>query len=82
MYQLFFCSEKNKLNKKRRLVTSNKCKESKKCATYSIRHFWKQDLSTNNSLPNFADDLNAQKNPNVSKSSTFNVTADDFSSLD
>ena len=34
---LIFCSEKNKLNKKRKLVTSQKCKEgSTKHATYSI----------------------------------------------
>ena len=39
---LIFCSEK-KVNKKRNLVTSQKCKESKRCATYSIHHFWKQD---------------------------------------
>ena len=76
-----FCSEKNKVNKKRKLVTSQKCKESKKRATYSIHHFWKQDLSANNSLPNFADDLNVHKSANVSKSSTFNI-ADNFSSLD
>ena len=79
---LIFCSEKNKVNKKRKLVTSQKCKESKKPATYSIHHFWKQDLSANNSLPNFADDLNVHKSPSVSKSSTFNIIADSFSSLD
>ena len=64
------------------MVTSQKCKESKKCATYSIHHFRKQDLSANNSLPSFADDLNVHKKPNLSKSSTFNITADNFSSLD
>ena len=79
---LIFCSEKNKVNKKRKLVTSQKCKESKKPATYSIYHFWKQDLSANNSSPNFADDLNVHKSPSVSKSSTFNIIADNFSSLD
>ena len=51
---LIFCSEKNKVNKKRKLVTSQKCKKrSTKRATYSTHHFWKQDL---NVLPNFADD--------------------------
>ena len=64
------------------MVTSQKCKGSKKRATYSIHHFWKQDLSANNALHNFADDLNAHKSPGVSKSSTFNITADNFSSLD
>ena len=44
-----------------KFVTSQKCKESKKRATYSIHYFWKQDLSENNSLPNFADDLNVHK---------------------
>ena len=78
---LIFCSEKNKVNKKRKLVTSQKCKESAKRATYSIHHFWKQDLSANNSLPNFADDLNVHKSASVNKSSTFNI-ADSFSSLD
>ena len=79
---LTFCSEKNKVNKKRKLVTSQKCKECKKPATYSIYHFWKQDLSANNSSSNFADDLNVHKSPSVSKSSTFNIIADSFSSLD
>ena len=32
---LIFCSEKNKVNKKRKLVTSQKCKGSKKRATYT-----------------------------------------------
>ena len=62
------------------MVTSKKCKESKKRATYSIHHFWKQDLSAKNSLPNFAD-LNVHKSASVSKSSAFNI-ADNFSSLD
>ena len=49
-----FCSGKNKVNKKRKLVASQKCKKgSTKRATYSTHHFWKQDL---NVLPNFADD--------------------------
>ena len=69
---LIFHSAKNKENKKRKLVTSQINKESKKRATYSIHHFWKQDLSANNSLPNFADDLNGNKSPRVSNSSTFN----------
>ena len=46
-----------------------------------MHHFWKKDLSANNFLPNFAD-LNVHKSPNVSKSSTFNIIADNFSSLD
>ena len=80
---LIFCLEKNKVNKKRKLVTSQKCKESKKRATDSIHHFWKQDLSANNkSLPNFADDLNLHKNPSVSKYLTFNIISDNLSSLD
>ena len=33
-------------------------------------------------MPNFANDLNVHKNHNVSKSLTFNVIADNFSSLD
>ena len=78
---LIFCPEKNKI-RKRKLVTSQKCKESKKHATYSIHHFWKQDLSGNNHLLNFADDLNIYKYPSVSKSSTINIIADNFSSLD
>ena len=37
---LIFYSEKNKVNKKRKLVTSQKCKKgSKKHDTYSIHHF-------------------------------------------
>ena len=77
---LIFCSEKNKVNKKRILVTSQKCKKvNEKGATYSIHHFWKQDL---NYLPNFADDLNLHKCPSVSKSSTFDIIADNLSSLD
>ena len=51
---------------KRKLVTLQKCKGSKKHATYSLHHFWKQDLSANNSLPNFTDYLNLHENPNVS----------------
>ena len=39
-------------------------------------------LSANNSLSNFADDLNVHENPNVSKSSTFNIIANSFSYLD
>ena len=81
MYHLFFVQKKNKVNKKRKLVTSQKCKESKRQATYSIHHFWNQDLFTNNSLPNFAGDLIIHKNPIVSKSSAFNIIADSFSSL-
>ena len=62
---LIFCSEKNKVNKKSKLVTSQKCKKgSTKLATYSINHFWKQDLSV---FPNFACDLNVHKSPSVSK---------------
>ena len=77
---LIFCSEKNEVNKKRKLVTSQKCKKrSTKHATYSIHHFWKQDL---NVLPNSADDLNVHKSPSVSKSSTFDIIADNFSSFD
>ena len=55
---LIFCSEKIKVNKKRKLLTSQKWKESRKRVTYSTDHFWKQKLSANNSLPSFADDLN------------------------
>ena len=44
--------------------------------------FGKQDLSANNYLSNFADDLNVHKNPNVIKSLTFNIIDDNFSSLD
>ena len=39
----------------------------------------KQDL---NVLSNFADDLNVCKSPSVSKSSTFDINADNFSSFD
>ena len=67
---------------KRKLVTSQKCKESKKRATYSVHHFWKENLFPNNSLLNFADNLNVHKSPSVSKSSTFNIIADNFFSLD
>ena len=56
--------------------------ECKKGATYSIHQFCKQDLSANNHLPNFADDLNIHENPNLSKSSSSNIIADNFSSLD
>ena len=56
--------------------------KSKRSATFSIHNFWEQDLSANNSLISFADDLNAHKNPNLSKFSTFNITADNFSSFD
>ena len=65
MYHLFFVWKK-KENKKHKLVTLQKSKESKKRVNYSIHHFWKQDLSANNYLPSFSDDLNAHKNPNVS----------------
>ena len=41
---LIFCSEKNKVNKKRVLVTSQKCKESKRQLTYSIHHFLKFNI--------------------------------------
>ena len=69
-YHLFFV-QKKKLKKKRKLVTSQKCrKESTKRATYSIHHFWKQNL---NILPNFADGLNVHKYPGVRKSSTFDI---------
>ena len=33
-------------------------------------------------MPNFADDLNVYKSPNVSQSSTFKVIADNFYSLE
>ena len=79
---LIFGSEKNKVNKNAKVVTFQKCKGSKKRATYSTHHFWKQDLSVNNSLSNFADDLNLHGNPNISKSFTVNVNADNFFSLD
>ena len=59
------------------MVTSQKCKESRTLATYSIHHFWKQDLSAKY-FPSFADDLNVHENPNVSKFSTFNIIADNF----
>ena len=36
---LIFCSENNKVNKRRKLVTSQKFKEIKKRATYSIHPF-------------------------------------------
>ena len=39
----------------------------------------KQDL---NVFPNFAEDLNVRKIPSVSKSSTFDIIADNFSSFD
>ena len=67
MYHLFCFFLKKKVNKKRRLVTSQKFKQSKNCATYPIHNFWKQGLSANSSLRNFADDLNVHKNLNVSK---------------
>ena len=47
-----------------------------------MHHFWKQDLSVKNYLSNFPDHLNVHENPNISKSSTFNLIADKFSSLD
>ena len=55
---LIFSLEKNEVNKKRKLVTSQKWKETEKLATYSIHHSWKQDLSAKNYLPNSANDLN------------------------
>ena len=77
---LIFCSEKNKVNKKCKLVTSQKCKKgSTKPATYSIRNFWKQNLDV---LPNFADDFNVYNSPSVCKSSTFDIIAHNFSSFD
>ena len=39
----------------------------------------KQEL---NVLPNSADDLNVHKSPSVSKSSAFDIIADNFSSFD
>ena len=42
----------------------------------------KQDLSVKNYLSNFPDHLNVHENPNISKSSTLNLIADKFSSLD
>ena len=47
-----------------------------------MHHLWKQDLSVKNYLSNFPNHLNVHGNPNISKSSTFNLTADNFSSLD
>ena len=80
LFFLIFCSEKNKVNKKHKLVTSQKCKKrSTKHATYSMHYFWKQDL---NILLNSADDLNVRKSPSIRKSSTFDITADKFSSFD
>ena len=75
-----FCSEKNKVNKKHKLVTSQEYKKgSTKHTNYSMHHCMKQDL---NVLSNFADDLNVRKSPSVSKSSTFDIIADNFSSFD
>ena len=79
---LNFCSEKNKANEKRKFVTSQKCKRSKNRTIYFMPHLWKQDLSVKMYLSNFPDHLNLHENPNISKSSTFNLTADNFSSLD
>ena len=64
------------------MATLQKCMECEKGATYSMHQFCKQDLSANNYLPNFANDLNIHENPNLSKSSTSNIIADNFSSLD
>ena len=47
-----------------------------------MHHLWKQDLSVKNYYSNFPDHLNVYENPNISKSSTFNLIADKFSSLD
>ena len=55
MYHLLFVQE-NKVKTKCNLVTSQKCKENKKRSTCYVHRFWKQDLSANNFLPNFADD--------------------------
>ena len=57
------------------MIIWQKCKESKKRATYTIQNFGKQDLYSNNSLLNFADDLNAflYTFVYVSKSPTFNI---------
>ena len=64
---LIFCTEKNKIVKKCKLVTSQECKKgSTKHATYSIHHYMKQDL---NVLSNFADDLNVRKSSSVGISS-------------
>ena len=81
MYHLFFSFLK-KVTRKSKLVTSQKWKESKKYTNDFINHFWKQDLSANNYLSNFADDLNVHKNSNVSKSSFVNIIADKLSSFD
>ena len=82
MYHLFFVQKKNKANEKRKLVTLQKCKGSKKRAIYSLQFLWKQDLSVKNYLSSFPDHLNVHENPNIIKSSTFNLIADNFSSLD
>ena len=63
---LIFCSEKNKVNKKRKLVTSQECKKG----------------NTKHALSNFADDLNVRKSPSVRKSSTFDIITYNFSSFD
>ena len=77
---LIFGSEKNKVNKKRKLVTSQECKKGNtKHATYSIHHYVQQDL---NILSNFADDLKVRKSHSVSKSSIFDITTDNISSFD
>ena len=81
MSHLIFGSQKYRKNKKRKLVTSQKYKENKKRATSSKHLFWKWDLSANNHLPNFADYVNAHKSSSECKSSTFNITADIFFSL-
>ena len=81
MWHLFFV-QKKKVNKKYKSVTSRKCKRSKTRATYSIHRFWKQYLSSNNALPNFADDLCVHKRSSVSEFSTFNIIVDNFFSLD
>ena len=47
-----------------------------------MHHLWKQDLSVKNYYSNFPDHLNVYENPNISKSSTFYLIADKFSSLD
>ena len=57
------------------MATLQKCMECEKGATYSMHQFCKQDLSANNYLPNFANDLNIHENPNLSKSSTSNRMA-------
>ena len=68
--------------KKRELLTSQKYKESKKRANYSIHCFWKQGLSANNSLFNYVDNLNVRKNPSVNEYSPGNIIADIFPSLE